>query len=164
MIKFFTAILVFINFSFASNINQSHICNKDEITIFSFKMQKSNKSVAICQSKLDENSYIVYRYGTIDNIELEYPKNKQNSWKNFQYNYYFRAGMANASLDLNNLIFNNGPWTYTIYEEYAEDDNIVGVRLKNNETKKKYDLKGDINKIKGSLSKLRDTKITQGSM
>jgi hypothetical protein len=72
--------------------------------------------------------------------------------------------MANASLDLNNLIFNNGPWTYTIYEEYAEDDNIVGIRLENNETKKQYDLKGDINKIKGSLSKLRDTKIKQGSM
>jgi hypothetical protein len=127
-------------------------------------MQKSNKSVAICKSKLDKNSYLVYRYGTFDNIELEYPQNKQNSWEKFQYNYYFRAGMANASLDLNNLIFNNGPWTYTIYEEYVEDDNIVGVRLKNNETNKKYDLKGDLNTIKGSLSELRDTKIKQGSM
>jgi hypothetical protein len=142
-----------------------YLCGNDEKLIFGFKT-KSKKLVSICVSKNDK--YIVYRFGTKNKIELEYPENKQNSWKLFRYDFYFRGGgKDNAGLDLNYLSFINDNIKYRIYHEYSAEDGkvITGVRVIDLNNKKVVDIPGLLNTIKGSLVDFRfdyQGKITTG--
>lgn len=142
-----------------------YLCGNDEKLIYGFKT-KSNKLVSICVSKDDK--YIVYRFGTKNKIELEYPKNNQSSWKLFRYDFYFRGGgTRNAGLDLNYLSFINDNIKYRIYYEYNAEDNkvITGVRIIDLNNKKVVNIPGLLNTIKGSLVDFRfdyRDKITTG--
>jgi hypothetical protein len=62
------------------------LCTVDENVIFSFLTDNLQKTVSVCMAK--DQSYIVYRCGTKDNVELEYPGDKTNSWFNFTYSSY----------------------------------------------------------------------------
>ena len=50
---------------------------KNENVIFSFDTQ-SGKHVVLAKDK--DNAYLVYRYGTTDSIEFEYPEKNKDSW------------------------------------------------------------------------------------
>ena len=135
----------------------NNLCLKNEKILISFQMLTSKKILSICISK-SEPSYIVYRFGTKENIELEFPKDLENSWKLFIYSYYFRGGGAeNEGMDLNYLKFKTSKFEYEIYEEYSalENKEIIGIKIKNINTKKEWDLKGDISTLKGSLVDLK---------
>ena len=68
----------------------------------------------------NQPSYIVYRFGTAENIELEYPDDLSHSYDLFTYSYYLRGGgQDNESLDLNHLTFETEDYTYTLSEEYS---------------------------------------------
>jgi hypothetical protein len=130
----------------------------NEKVVFSF-ISKNNKIMSICISK--DKSYIVYRYGTKEKIELEYPKDKKDSWSKFKYTYYFRGGgPENEGIDLNYLIFNNNGYTYTIFQEYysVEGRTKCGLRIENSN---KIEIKGDIKSAIGTLVDFRyNNKIT----
>ena len=92
------------------SFGQSLLLSNEE-TIFSFKT-KSGKTVLIAKDR--KNAYIVYRYGKDNKIELDYPKDKKESWNKFTYFYYFRGGgKANAGLDLDRIAFVNNNIEFT---------------------------------------------------
>lgn len=149
------------NKSFNDDLNE-YLCSENEVTLFSFQIDNSDKRLSICTSK-NQPSYIVYRFGTKGQIELEYPKKKDSSsWNAFIYSYYVRGGGAgNEGLDINYLSFQNGGYEYKIFEEYYAVDNIykVGVTVTNLETGEETCITGDSDSIQGSLISLRDTSI-----
>ena len=132
------------------------LCNLNETVILSF-ITKNNKITSICVST--DQSYIVYRYGQKNKIELEFPADKKDSWLKFKYSYYFRGGGAdNEGLDLNYLTFTNNDFKYTIYEEYSATDNstIYGIRIKNINNKKTFEIVGNPENVIGSLVRLKN--------
>lgn len=125
----------------------------------------------MCESDIagsGRTGYIVYRFGRPGKIELVYPTDRTNSWKSFDYAYYFRGGgAANDGLDLNYLSFTNHGWKYTVYEEYraADDSQKIGIRLLRLSDKKVFDLHGNFATLHGSLISLRDNqRIARGRL
>ena len=142
------------------NLNE-YLCSETEEVIFSFNIANSDKTASICISK-SQPDYIVYRFGTKDNIEVEYPGTKDSdSWSKFTYSYYVRGGgTENDGLDLNYLIFDNGRYEYQIYDEYSSEDDktSVGITVTDLDTGDETDIKGISDSIQGSLITLRDNK------
>jgi len=139
-------------------IATSSFSQNNEELIYSFKTEKGK----LMTLSLDTTKNIFYyRYGTKNKIELEKVDNLNDNSVVFKYSFYFRGGMGNAGLDLNYISFQNKNFTYTIYDEYsAEDDGRdVGIRLKNNNTGKKYDIPALTKSIKGNLSVFRDNEL-----
>jgi hypothetical protein len=141
-----------------------NLCTDNEEVLFSFKLENSPKTLSVCISKIQPD-YIVYRFGTADKIELEFPDNKEDSWSKFTYSYYLRGGgTGNEGMDLNYLSFENGGYKYEIYEEFTTEDNMtnVGVRITDKATdkatNKETDIKGLSNSAEGSLISLRENK------
>lgn len=136
-------------------LTHSPLIIENEKVLLSFQVSKSKKIMTLALSSNPE--YIVYRFGSIDKIELEFPKDKNNSWSQFTYSYYFRGGgPGNAGLDLNYLIFCNGDYTYTVYQEYSaeDDEQKVGIRIKNKKGEE-FEIEGNSASIIGSLTDLR---------
>lgn len=136
----------------------NNLCSENEDILFSFKIANSNKSASICISK-NQQDYIIYRYGTEDKIELEYPVKTDDSWSLFTYSYYLRGGGPdNDGLDLNYLSFKNDGYTYELYEEYDSESDIplIGIKVTNQETNEETDIPGDSNSMNGTLISLRD--------
>ena len=137
------------------------LCSSEEEILISFDMEDSEKRLSVCLSK-EKPGYIVYRFGTGEQIEFEYPENKEESWDKFVYSYYLRGGgPGNEGLDLNYLIFENGGYEYKIYEEYnaGNDTREVGVIVKNKADNTETKLKGVTDSLEGSLIGLRGTEI-----
>lgn len=137
---------------------RDNLCIDNEEVLFSFKLADSPKTLSVCVSEIQPD-YIVYRFGTKEKIELEFPENKLDSWSKFTYSYYLRGGGAgNEGMDLNYLSFENGGYKYEIYQEYTAEDNMtnVGVKIIDRATNKETDIKGLSNSIEGSLINLRE--------
>ncbi len=133
------------------------LCGENEEILLNFQMVDLDKYMSVCMPK-DQQEYIIYRFGTKEDIELEYSDKTESSWDKFTYSYYLRGGgKENEGLDLNYLYFENGGYKYQIYEEYSanNDDTSVGILVTNLETGVETDLKGVSESIKGSLIELR---------
>ena len=125
--------------------------NNEEL-IISF-LTKKNKLLSVCKDKND--SYIVYRYGSKNNIELEFPKDKTDSWAKFMKAYYSRGGgHDNAGYEFDLLKFDNDSYQYIIYEEYdsVTDEISIGIRVSK---EKEIDIKGRPETQKGNLYRVR---------
>ena len=134
-----------------------NLCTEDEEILFSFKAENSDKILSVCISKTAQE-YIVYRFGTKEKVELEFPEDKADSWSQFVYSYYLRGGgKENEGMDMNYLMFENGGYEYEIYQEYTavDESTKVGVRIKDKSTKKETDIKGLPDTLNGSLIGLR---------
>ncbi len=95
-----------------------NLCTADEIVLFSFKVEDSQKVLSICEEK--NKSYIVYRYGTKDNIELEYPEDKTD-YLGFSYTDADDYPDDASDVDLTKyLSFTNKGYYYTIREYKSE--------------------------------------------
>jgi len=91
----------------------SQLCTQGETILIGFQMKKSSKFAAICTNKKED--YIVYRFGTPAKVDLEYPKEKKDSWNKFTYKRDgigcdHRVGLAAS------LVFQNGPVRYRVRE------------------------------------------------
>lgn len=95
---------------------------------YSVLKQKNHlKILSICVSE-EQPNYIIYRFGTKEKIELEFPDNKIDSWSKFTYSYYLRGGeKENAGLDLNYLSFSRNGFEYQVYQEYSAEDDATNV-------------------------------------
>ncbi|HWA07463.1 MAG TPA: hypothetical protein VG961_13000 [Ignavibacteria bacterium] len=141
----------------------SQLVKKGETEIFRFKTN-SGKTAIICTG--ENESYIVYRFGTNKKVELVYPAAmNSDSWSLFTYSYYFRGGgKENAGLDLNYLSFENNGYIYKLYQEYSAEDNSesAGI-LVTGANGLETDLKAVKNSVKGSLIDLRyNEKVKSG--
>ncbi|NLA87830.1 MAG: DUF4163 domain-containing protein, partial [Clostridiales bacterium] len=87
-----------------SSLYDDFLCLDTERLVMSFKTEKSSKTVSVCTAEGAE-PYIVYRFGTKDNIELEYKALKSGQ-------------MTYASDTEHYLTFTNQGYEYTIYQVY----------------------------------------------
>ena len=132
-----------------------NLCAADEELLVSIPIADSEKKLSVCIGA----DYIVYRFGTGDKIELEYPADKTSSWNDFTYTYYLRGGgKENQGMDSNHLIFENNGYHYSIYQVYtAEDDSTeAGIIVTDLTSKKETDIRGNAGEMTGSLVSLRD--------
>lgn len=139
------------------NIYKEDLSVEGEKVVFGFQVADSKKIVSICMA--DDESYLVYRFGTMDNIELEFPEDRENSFSYFTYSYYLRGGgIENAGLDLNSFKFSNGGYQYQVYDDYEAETGIkaVGIRVTDEKTGKETDITGDSNSVIGSMLPFRD--------
>ncbi|GEP50731.1 hypothetical protein FNO01nite_14030 [Flavobacterium noncentrifugens] len=132
----------------------------NEISIFSFTTKKG-KIVSLSKDKDDE--YIVYRYGTKEKIELEFPKKDKESWEKFKFNGVERhGGKENNGMAICNVMFENKNYRYILYTSYlaeadpsGNDITEIGLYVKDLITKKGFDIEGEINSQKGNLYDFR---------
>lgn len=128
----------------------------DEQVIFSFRLKSNNKIALLCRQK--ENKYLVYRFGTNNKIELQYPAVlNAASWKLFKYSGYSRGGGRGSAEEEHILSFVNNGTAYKIFDEYASgfnDEGSVGILVKINGRQTK--LAGNIHSKTGTLGLLRD--------
>ena len=149
-------LLFFLILHFTSANAQSYLLSNESM-VLSFETNKGKRMVLAQDTG---NAYLVYRYGTDDVIELEFPSNKDTtSWNFFLLSTYFRGGgKANAGMDINHLSFINNFTEYTIFEDYFAESNTyeIGIEVKN-----LYN--GKINRIQGKLKSKKGTLIKLGS-
>lgn len=129
---------------------------KNEKLVYQLKM-KNGKQVSVCVDK--DQKYIVYRYGSKNKIELEYPKEKDlSSFQKFEYSEYKRGGgIQNAAMELKYLAFTNNGIKYVVYDTYFAEGNESNAGIKVIEFQNKItDLKGLKKSAKGNLSNLKD--------
>ena len=155
--NFFVSIIVL--FSCAATARAADpLRRSNERTVFSFRLKNSGKYVSILESTDKRKPYLVYRFGTADAVELEIPRNKEESWSRFSYWYYLRGGgPQNEGLDLNYLGFTNNGWEYIIYDEYTAvgDQYEAGVLVVRLQDCKVTELVGRADSSIGSLVQLR---------
>jgi hypothetical protein len=155
--KYCIAFLVFLSLAFGITAQSAPpFCLSNEKLVFGF--QAVNKKIlSICLAK--DESYLVYRYGKPDNVELEFPTKFEDSWSQFVYSFYMRGGgPKNAGMDLNYLRFINNEYQYTIFDEYySEDDSQKsGIWIENLKTHSVLELQSTPQTVLGSLVRLRD--------
>lgn len=122
----------------------SYLRLNDENLVVSFKMKDSKKIMSICISK--DKHYIVYRFGTQDHIDLEYPQDKEDSWSKFTYtNYFHQDEPDNNRYDFDSLSFHNGGYKYEVYDQHdvIEEKTNLGIKVTNLKTGKKTNIIGD---------------------
>ncbi|MBC7867271.1 MAG: hypothetical protein H7X88_07040 [Gloeobacteraceae cyanobacterium ES-bin-316] len=134
--------------AFAQLNNQ--LTGPGEEVVFAFQL-KNKKWVSLCKEKTEK--YIVYRMGTQNKVELQYPAVLDStSWQQFTFMGYSRGGgKQNAAMNVAFLRFTNNDADYEIYETWnAEDDKQqCGITIKTGG--KTIDAKGNVKSRKGYL-------------
>ena len=127
-----------------------------EEVIFGFSLKKSNKIVLICNQKDDK--YLVYRFGTKDKVELQYPGVlNMASWKAFRYSGYSRGGgPGNLAMEMHSLTFKNNLVLYEIKDDSEAEHNENSASIIVNINGRKIALLGKALSKNGSLGLLRD--------
>ncbi len=146
---------------FSLHMSGQGLLLKNETKLYSFKT-KSSKQVIV--AKDSSNNYLIYRFGTSNKIEFEFPEKTKSSFKKFKYSFYMRGGGAqNEGMDLNYLYFENDNFKYIIYDTYyaAGNKHSIGVKVVDLKTKKTTDIKGEIKTQKGSLTDFRDNTLVE---
>lgn len=147
---------LFLNSSFAQNLILSN-----EECIFSFNTL-NGKTVMLAKDK--ENGYIIYKFGTKDKIEFEFPEKTKESWSKFKYSYYLRGGgEENEGMDLDYLAFTNGSYKYIIYNTYYSSHTKyeIGIKVINIKNGKVHNIKGNTKTQKGDLADFRYNKLVE---
>ena len=155
-------LLLFLISFFTKNIFAQGYILPNEKVVFSFTTKNGKKMVLAKEKK---NKYLIYRFGTSEKIELEYPKikNKQ-SWDNFSFSSYMRGGgPQNSGMELNGLHFEIDNFEYSLYQNYYAETNVneVGLRLTNLKTMKIVDIKGKYKSLKGNLYDFRNNGLVK---
>ncbi len=104
-------------------------CSSQEQVIFSCSILKSSKVVSICASKklTKSEGTLVYRFGPLGKPDLEFPSEAKGSPNKFRLAHYFRY-----QVDRPELSFDNGEFTYTVFDYYDGTENppyARGVRV-----------------------------------
>ncbi|MFA5170828.1 MAG: hypothetical protein WC426_04600 [Sulfuriferula sp.] len=126
--------LLFFILFFATNfsVNAGNLCFSTEKTVFTFAT-KSNKNLSICKSI--DGSYLVYRFGTLNKIELQFPeKLDDTSWRQFEFSGMGRSGgKMNAGFGDYSIMFKNNNSEYTVFQEWSDEDGTynIGVTVTN---------------------------------
>ncbi|MBP2282974.1 hypothetical protein H4V97_001292 [Flavobacterium sp. CG_23.5] len=146
--------LVFTNLIFA----QKYLLPNEKL-IYGFETQNGKKLV-LAKDKNDK--YIIYRFGTKNKIEFEFPEKTKASWDKFKYAFYLRGGgIQNEGMDLNYIKFINGNYKYVIYDTYyaVENEMSIGIKITNLKNNKTTDIKGKKSTQKGNLVDFRFNKL-----
>lgn len=117
----FPIVVLFCSHAFATNL-----CLTNEKTIFSFET-KTKKYLSICKEK--NGNYLVYRFGKVDNIELQFPSKLDNtSWNAFEFSGMRRpGGKLNAGFGDYSLAFGIQKVGYTVFQEWSDEDETYSI-------------------------------------
>jgi hypothetical protein len=98
------------------------LCTQDEKTIWSCETT-GRKIVSICGSRElnKERGYLQYRFGRPGRVELEYPRQRQNTQTAFSYFRYTRPLVTYLGLR-----FQTGGYDYEVYDNSNEEAGAGG--------------------------------------
>lgn len=89
-------------------VKSKSLCQANEQTIWSCLTTK-NKTASVCASKdlAEDKGYVQYRFGSLGNVELEFPKERKNSQKSFKYSRYTRplVTMLTLSFETSGVVY-----------------------------------------------------------
>ena len=160
-------ILFLLTFLFYSSNAQERIPSNyklpNEEIVMAIQMN-DGKIMTLCKDTAE--NYLLYRFGTPQRVELEYPSKEKSSWERFTYSFYLRGGGAeNAGLDLNYVYFEREGYRYIIYDTYdaTENQSEQGIKVENLKTGEIKVLSGKKMKIGSSLIDFRDNTLIQKS-
>ena len=91
------------------------LCGSDEEVFFDCPLKGSAKRVSLCGSRplTSDSGYLQYRFGRPGAIELEFPRERAGSPRQFQLTHYIRP-----QVDRSELAFSNGGYRYALYDDY----------------------------------------------
>jgi hypothetical protein len=117
-------------FSTTAGAGGSH-CRDQEQLVFSCNIAKSSKVVSLCASRPFSKAQgsLVYRFGPIGKVELEFPSSPTDSIGQFRLAHYFRY-----QTDRTDVSFTIGSFEYSVFDDYEEDEipkNFRGVSVSN---------------------------------
>ena len=136
---------------------------ENEKLLFSFKTDHG-KIMTLCEDTLKK--YIVYRFGTKDKIELEFPQKDKHSWNKFVYSFFVRGGgVSNDGIDLNYLAFTQDSIKYVLYDTYSSTGEKYQVGIKIIDLKKNSirNTEGKSNTKQGTLIDFREHNLIKKS-
>ena len=118
-----------------AQLQPGSLCENTEKVVFSCTITKAAKIVSLCSSKelTKDRGYLQYRFGLPGKIELEFPKEREQTQAAFKYAHYFRA-----QFDQTEISFTQGGYEYAIFDDYngeqkpAQRDQGVRVTPPNN--------------------------------
>lgn len=127
------------------------LCREREKIIFSFQGKKSKKLMSICRG--GDPSYLVYRFGNSQKVELEFPEQlNESSWKKFEFSGLRRGGgKANAGFGDYSLSFSKGNVEYSVFQEWSDEDDTYSIGINVQENGKSVIISGDKKTQQGSL-------------
>jgi hypothetical protein len=114
------------------------LCQQDEQVFFHCSVQGGRKMVSLCGSSqlTATEGYLQYRFGSAKNVELEFPRQRAESQKQFQYAHYLRY-----QVDRTEVSFKRAGYTYTLFDSYEGDIQPPrrrrGIQIDASDTKKK---------------------------
>lgn len=119
------------------------LCSDKEVVVFSFQEKKLRKWMSLC--KETDSRYLVYRFGTRANIELQYPARlDESSWEKFDFSGRRRGGgKANAGFGDYSLSFTSGRAEYVVFQEWSDEDGTYSIGINVQANTKKITLSGD---------------------
>jgi len=91
------------------------LCQRDEQVFFHCSVQGGRKMVSLCGSPqlTATDGYLQYRFGSVRKVELEFPRQRAESQKQFQYAHYLRY-----QVDRTEVRFTRDGYTYTLFDAY----------------------------------------------
>jgi len=89
------------------------LCQRDEQILFHCSVQEGRKMVSLCGSSqlTATEGYLQYRFGPARKVELEFPRQRGESQKQFRYAHYLRY-----QVDRTELNFKRDGYTYTLFD------------------------------------------------
>ena len=157
MKQFLLAFFLFFLFgSFSNKKFVNGLCRDNEEIVFSFNLTNSKKSACLCKDK--NRKYLVYRFGTNEKVELQFPKKLDTtSWKAFNLYGQKRFGdKANAGFGDYSLTFKNNNVKYILFDSWSDEDDSKAIGIKVTINNKEIVLKGNYKTKKGTLLRLDD--------
>ncbi len=139
---------------------QDSLLSNEEL-IIEFETIREKKLVVAIDKK---EAYMVCRLWNENELEMHFPDNLSDTWKEFSYSYYDRGGgKENAAQNLNFLYFVQDGYQYVIYENYFSetDKTEVGIKVIDLSTKVSKNYTALPGTVKGSLQPLRENKKIQ---
>ncbi len=100
-------------------LQPNSLCAKDEHIVFTCPVKRTAKHPAVIASlcasaDLDkERGYLQYRFGLPGKVELEFPKDRHGTQKQFRYSHYFRY-----QVDLTEIKFQIDINEYSVFDTY----------------------------------------------
>ena len=118
-----------------AQLQAGSLCENTEKVVFSCAIAKPAKIVSLCSSKelTRDRGYLQYRFGLPGKIELEFPKEREQTQSAFKYSHYFRA-----QFDQTEISFTQDGYEYAIFDDYngeqkpAQHDQGVRITPPNN--------------------------------
>lgn len=127
------------------------LCKQEESLLFGFAASGKDKYMSLCEGRGEE--YLTYRFGTPDNVELQYPEIlDESSWGKFDFYGYSRGGgIENDAMGDYSISFTNQGIEYTISQNWRLLNNEYFLGILINTGEKRIVLRGEQDSQSGSL-------------